>query len=421
MTRHVVRTKIMPSRRGRRLAPNDPSRPVRLATTDVLRLGLLGLRTRRTRALLSALGISIGVVTLVLVTGIPASSGRALDDRLALLGTNLLRVQPEPDQKPPVSLPAEATAMVKRVRPVTAASAVGNTHAVVRRSDRTDPADPLGLTVLASRDDLLPVLNGRIRSGRFLNRTTDRLPTVVLGYEAAARLGVPRVPQAPHAPQVFINDTWFSVVGVLDPLPLAPDVDRSVLVGIPAAQRWLRFDGHPTVLYVRAHEDAVEAVGAVLAATVYPLLPDMVRVSRPSDALTAKRAANGTFSQLFVGLAGVALLVGGIGIANTMYISVLERRGEIGLRRALGAHRGQIRGQFLAESVVLSLGGGVAGTVIGLAACAGYSTYQGWPSVVPQGTVAGGTAGTLLIGALAGIYPSVRAARMAPTEALGAA
>ncbi|MFD4788840.1 ABC transporter permease [Streptomyces sp. NPDC058459] len=421
MNRRRTRTRTASPRRAHRPAPEDPSRPVRLAVPDVLRLGLLGLRTRRTRAVLSALGISIGVVTLVLVTGIPASSGRALDERLARLGTNLLRVQPEPDQKPPVLLPDGVTAMAERIRPVMAASAVGNTHAVVSRSDRTDPADPLGLTVLASQDDLLPVLNGRVRSGRFLDRTTDRLPTVVLGYVAAARLGVPRVPRSPRAPQVFIGETWFSVVGVLDPLPLAQDIDRSILVGVPAARRWLGFDGHPTVLYVRAHEEAVEAVGAVLPATVYPLTPGLVRVSRPSDALTAKRAANGTFSQLFLGLAGVALLVGGIGIANTMYISVLERRGEIGLRRALGAHRGQIRGQFMAESVVLSLAGGLAGTAIGLAACAGYATYQGWPPVVPAATVAGGTGGTLLIGVLAGMYPSIRAARLSPTEALGAA
>ncbi|OIJ95634.1 ABC transporter permease [Streptomyces colonosanans] len=394
---------------------------MRLAPSDVLRLGLLGIRIRRMRAALSALGISIGILTLVLVTGIPASSRAALDEQLTALGTNLLRAQPQPNQKPAVLLPPEAAGMAARIGPVSRTSAVANTHAIVRRSDRTDPNDGLGLTVLASQDDLLPTVNGEVASGRFLTPSTDRLPTVVLGYQAAARLGIPRIVPGQQAPQVIINQTWFTVIGVLDPMPLAEDLDRSVLVGWQAAERELAFDGHPTVVYVRADEDAMEAVADVLPATLNPQLPGLVQVSRPSDALAAKRAANSTFSALFLGLAGVALLVGGIGVANTMYISVLERRSEIGLRRALGANRRQIRGQFMTESVVLSLLGGVAGTAIGALATVAYVTYQGWPPVIPLTALAVGTGGATAIGVLAGVYPSVRAARLAPTEALSAA
>ncbi|RQW99560.1 ABC transporter permease, partial [Micromonospora inaquosa] len=394
-------------------SPGD-TRSTRLAPTDVLRLGLLGLTTRRMRAVLSALGISIGIATLVVVVGIPASSQRDLMKQLSALGTNLLRAEPVPDQNPPALLPEDAAAMASRIGPVEMASAVANTHTAVRRNDLLDRYDTSGLTVLAAQPDLLGTVNGHIRSGRALDAGTAGLPTVVLGYVAASRLGFATVdPQQP--PQVFIGERWFTVIGILEPLPLSPDLDRSVLVGWDAAKAMLGFDGHPTVLYLRAREDALEDVRAVLPATLNPQLPGLVQVSRPSDALAAKRATENSFSGLFLGLAAVALLVGGIGVANTMVISVLERRREIGLRRALGANRGQIRVQFLTESVLLSVLGGAAGAVLGVLATVGYASYQGWPPTIPLTAVAGGIAGALLVGVVAGVYPSIRAARLTPT------
>lgn len=394
------------------------TRPARQNPLDVLRLGLLGVRTRRLRAALSALGISIGIATLVLVTGIPASSQRALNDQLSALGTNILRAVPQSGQTPAVELPEQADRTAARIGPVLATGQIANTHRLVHRSDRTDPNDGLGLSVLAATRGLLPVVNGHVRAGKFLGPATERLPTAVLGHQAASRLGVTALPPGGQAPQILVGTDWFTVIGILDPLPLAPDLDRAVLVGWQAARTSLGFDGHPTVVYVKAREDAVEAVSSVLPATLNPQLPGLVQVSRPSDALAAKRATNSAFSSLFLGLAGVALLVGGIGVANTMYISVLERRREIGLRRALGANRGQIRGQFLTESVVLSLLGGLAGTLIGVLATAGYAVYEGWRPVVPPTVLAAGVGGAVVIGVMAGVYPSVRAARLTPTEAL---
>jgi putative ABC transport system permease protein len=388
-------------------------RAARLSPVDIVALGLAGLRVRRARAALSALGIAIGIATTVVVMGIPASSEQALIRDLERLGTDLLQASAVPDQQPPAAFGAQATGMVRRIGPVTGAAAMANTHSTIARNERAD--NSAATAVLACEPAVLDLLDGSVRSGRWFDATTERFPSVVLGAEAAGRLGI----QDPAGgPQLYIGRRWFTVTGILEPVPLAPEIDRAALVGWPAAGQHLGFDGRPTVMYVRSHDSAVETVREVLPATVLPQAPGLVRVTRPSDALAAKRVSETTFSALFLGLAGVALLVGGIGVANTMVISVLERRREIGLRRALGAHRGQIRAQFLAESVALSLLGGLTGTVLGVAATVAYALHQQWPPIVPAAALAAGTGGALLVGVLAGVYPSMRAARLTPTEAL---
>ncbi|MFL6120052.1 ABC transporter permease [Actinophytocola sp.] len=398
------------------------TRPVRLSLVDLVGLGLVGPRTRPLRAVLAALGIAIGIATMVVVVGIPASSQRALDHQLSALGTNLLRAQAVYDQRtqtlPPV--PEDAAAMAARIGPVQRTSAVANTHAKVWRSDRIPAEQPSGLTVLAARADLLPAVGARLAAGHYLTAGTSALPVAVLGDKAATRLGITELRRGEPAPTIWLGDRWFTVIGVLAPVPLAPDLERSVLVGWSAARTWLGFDGHPTVVYVRAQESQLEAVREVLAATVFAENPGRIVVSRPSDALAAKRIAETTFSGLFLGLAGVALLVGGVGVANTMVISALERKREIGLRRALGATRGQVRVQFLTESVVLCLLGGLFGVTAGVLGAASYAASRDWPATVPPVAALGGVGSALVIGVLAGLYPAIRAARLTPTEALAA-
>jgi putative ABC transport system permease protein len=405
-----------------RAAAGELAAPVRLSPADLLLLGLTRLRSRPLRVVLAALGISIGVATLVVVTGIPASGQQALMDQFATLGTNLLRAEAAPatEAGAGASLPPESVAMATRIGPVEQVGAVANTHAVVRRSDHIPDEESSGLAVLAGSANLVEILGGQLHSGSYLTPVTSRFPTVVLGSVAATRLGITELSPGRPPPQLRINDRWFTVVGVLAPMPLAPDVERLVVVGWAAAHAELGFDERPTVLYLRAAEPAIGDVRAVLPATLDPEHPGQVQVSRPSDALIAKRITQNTFSALFLGLASVALLVGGIGVANTMVISVLERRREIGLSRALGANRGHIRAQFLTESVVLCAVGGIAGILLGLLGTTVYATIHHWPTVVPLGTLLGGLAASASTGILAGVYPAMRASRLTPTEALAA-
>lgn len=402
--------------------PPLPS-PARLGAGTLLRVGLSGLRGRPLRAALSGLGIAIGIAALAAVLGISTVSKAGLLKQINALGTNMLTVGPGQDLFGHAAhLPVSAIGMVQRIPGVTSATAVGTvSSATVRRTDKIDISETNGIAVLAARTDLLGTLdsggNGPVlKTGTFLNEATGQYPAVVLGKLAADRLGVYEV-----GDQVYIGGRWFTVVGVLNSLPLAPEIDRAALVGWPYATSRLGFDGYPTTIYERSTDSTVASVRSVLAATVNPQHPDEVTISRPSDALTAQLAAKATFNALFVGLGAVALLVGGVGIANIMVISVLERRQEIGLRRALGATRGQIRLQFLTESVALSGLGGIAGLLLGVGVSLGYALYRHWPLVLPGQAIAGGVAASVVIGALAGLYPARRAAALPPTEALATA
>jgi putative ABC transport system permease protein len=392
----------------------------RLLPLDVLRVASAGLRTRRLRAALSGLGVAIGIAAMVAVLGISDSSKAGLVEELNELGTNLLTVVPGQNffgQN--AQLPEAADRAVLNLSSVRNAAAVTTvSSATVRRSSYIEAAENSGITVDAADLGLLATLSGKLTMGRFLDASSERYPIVVLGAVAAERLGISALSVNGRAVQVYISGTWFTLGGVLAPLPLAPEIDRAALIGYPIAHTLFGTSRNASTLYVRADPERVNEAASLLGATADPQNPEQTQISRPSSALQARAAAQSTLTALFLGLGAVALLVGGVGIANVMVISVLERRPEIGLRRALGATRAHIGMQFLGESVLLSLLGGAAGIGLGAAVTAAYAQTQGWIVVVPLIAVGGSVGIAVALGAVAGLYPAVRAARLAPASAL---
>jgi len=394
--------------------------PARLRPGDLAALASIGLRTRKLRAGLSALGIAIGVAAIVAVLGLAASSQAALLAEISQLGTNLLTVtNGQTLAGATAELPQAAPGMIARLPGVTAVQdtgSVGNVYAY--KSPLIPSIETNALSVAAATLNLPAVAGTSLAQGRFLNAATAREPVAVLGAVTAQLLGLDRIRPGMR---IWVGGQWFYVTGILNRDTYAPEIDSAVLVGFPAAEKYLHFDGHPSEIYVRTAENdqaVTTTVDGLLGAQANPESPGQVDVSQPSDVLTARADAKGALDTLFLGLGAVALLVGAIGVANIMVISVLERRQEIGLRRALGATRGQIRIQFLSEAILLSLAGGAAGIIVGAAATAAYARGHGETVVIPPEAWAGGLAAAVVIGALAGLLPAIRAARLSPTQAL---
>ncbi|HEY2305015.1 MAG TPA: ABC transporter permease [Streptosporangiaceae bacterium] len=389
----------------------------RLRPADLARLAGVGLRTRKLRAGLSALGIAIGVAAIVAVLGLSASSSAGLLAEISKLGTNLLTVSNgQTFTGGTAELPKAAPGMIGRLPGVTAVQDTGTVSgASAYRSPLIPSIDTNALSVDAASLGLPAAAGTSMAQGRYLNAATARGPVAVLGAAAAQRLGIDRIWPGER---IWAGGQWFYLAGILHPAVLAPEIDSAVLVGFPAAEKYLGFDGHPSTIYLRTQQDQVEAVDSILANTANPENPNQVDVSQPSSALVARADAQSALNGLFLGLGAVALLVGGVGVGNIMVISVLERRSEIGLRRALGATRGSIRAQFLSEAILLALLGGAAGVALGALATAVYAATRGWAIVIPAQAWAGGIGAALAIGAIAGLLPAIRAARLSPTEAL---
>ncbi|MFE6734721.1 ABC transporter permease [Microbacterium sp. NPDC057650] len=389
----------------------------RLRFGDLLGLGSHGLKAHPTRAALSALGIAIGIAAMVAVIGISTSSEALVRERLASLGTNMLTATAGTDfLGKDAKLPADAVERIRRIDGVETATWIATMDKVnVYRNAEIDPGATGGLTVVVGEDSLLKGTNSTLIRGSWLNHATQRYPATVLGFRAAQKLGIRDVGSS-----VWIGGNSFTVVGILDRSPLAPELDSAAIIGAGISKELFGFDGSPTTIYERSDDARVDQVRDLLAGAINPESPNEVKVSRPSDALAAKNTFDQAFTGLLVGVGSIALLVGGIGVANTMVISVLERRREIGMRRSLGATRGHIRSQFLIEAVLLAAYGGIAGTVLGWLITAVVARGNGWLVVIPPQVLAAGVGVTVLVGAAAGVLPAVRASRTSPTTALSA-
>jgi putative ABC transport system permease protein len=410
-------SRAFPGRDQPTVPPGGPAarlQRAKLSVSDVGRVGSAGLRGRPLRVALSALGIAMGIATMITVVGISSSAKAQLLRQLDALGTGMLTIQPgQSFAGGTAALPPTAMGMIKRINGVQQVGATGTLNASVLRNQWIPSQETGGIAVEAATQPLLATLRGHITEGTWLNAANDRYPTVVLGAAAAEQLGITAPGQ-----QVWMGNRYFTVIGILAPLPLAPEINQSALLGWDAAKSLLRFNGSPTKIYEQSADQDVSRISSLLAATADPQAPGQVEVSHPSDALAARAIAQGTFSTLLLGLGVIALLIGGVGVANTMFVSVLERRHEVGLRRSLGATRGQIRLQFLTESLFLSGIGGLTGAVAGTAITAGYAGLHQDPFSLPPWAIGVGLLSTLTIGAAAGIYPAVRAARVSPTTAL---
>jgi putative ABC transport system permease protein len=389
-------------------------RSSKLHPSDLVGLGAIGLRASRVRAALTMIGIAIGIAAMVGVLVISESSRSDLLAQLDRLGTNMLRVTAGQTLfGGEAALTPEARPMIERIGPVESASSVATVDATVRRTDYIDEGRTGGISVTAADLDLLETLRAEVGVGSWLDEASATLPVTVLGNTAARRLGI-----SEPGVRVWMDDRWFSVIGILAPVELASELDSSAFIGIPLAEELYEFDGSPSTIYVRSEVEYIDDVRAVMGRTANPEDASEVEVTRPSDVLEAKAAAAVAFTDLFLGLGAVALIVGGFGIANVMLMSVMERRGEIGLRRALGATRRHIALQFVSEALALAVVGGVLGVLLGAGLAVAYAFSQSWMPIIPAVAVVGGIAAAVGIGAVAGFYPAMRAARLSPTDAL---
>ncbi|MDA7548349.1 ABC transporter permease [Acidimicrobiia bacterium] len=388
----------------------------RLKMKDLFFVALYGVRARRGRAALTSIGIGIGIAAIVAVTGISASGRADLLATLESLGTNLIKASPQAgffgtQEK----LPDGVVGMVERIGPVEEVTSTTQTDLIVRRSDFISEFEGGGISTIVTSPELLQVVGGNLIEGRFIQVGLSNIPVTVLGSVTASRLGINTL-ETPT--KILIGNEWFGVVGILDELKIHPDLDRSVFIGYGVAKTLFDIDKEPTTIYVRANPTYIEDVVEVIAPSMNPENPDQVQVSRPSDALEAQEAADAAFTNLLLGLGSVALLVGGVAIANVMVMSVLERRMEIGVRRSIGATRREIRYQFLLESIVLSGIGGLVGVVLGTGVTLGYTNYTDIVFSIPVSQVLGAILLALLIGAISGVYPAIKASKIQPAEAV---
>ena len=388
----------------------------KLRVADGFELSFIGLKARPGRTALTALGVAFGIAAIVAVLGISASGREALLQQLDKLGTNLIRVTPGSGVFGNADgLPAESLDMLGRVGPVQQVTSTALLDVNVLRNDLVPPLETGGLSVLATPTNLAQVLNTEIVAGRYLDEASAAVPTVVLGWVAAERLAIADVE---ITRRVYIGEEWFVVIGILDDMPLHPDIERAVMIGESVAIDLFAKDLKPTAVYARIDPDFVDDVVDVIPATVNPQNPDQISVTRPADALVARQAAEEALTGLLVGLGSVALLVGGAAIANIMVMSVLERRMEVGVRRALGATKRHIRLQFLVESILLAGIGGVLGVLIGASITVAYAINRDLTLSVPLYSLFASIGIALVIGAVAGLYPASRAAKIPPAEAV---
>ena len=392
----------------------------RLRAIDVVAQAVRGLTSRKLRTALTALGISIGIASLISIQGITEANQAAARAEIDALGSDFLFITPGTGITEEAELlPYAPATLDSHISDLEYVAALYPVDARARRNELIPEAQTGGVTISAitSADlDLLEPVNGSVQFGRFHDPTSVEVPAVVLGSLAAERLGIRHL--TGH-PTINISGTNFSVIGVLDEFEiLNTDLNRTAIIGLNVAANLFETPDNPGAIYAQVQPEQLDDVRELIPAQANPFAPGEVAVSRPTEALEIREVIDETFARILQSLALIVLAVGGIGIANIMVISVIERRGEIGLRRSLGATRKHIASQFIIESTVLSLLGGVLGVAIGVAIVIGYAQYKDFDLIIPWFWLTIGVGAAFVLGALAGLYPAWRASRLDPAEAV---
>lgn len=387
---------------------------------DVVSQAVRGLTSRKLRTALTALGISIGIASLISIQGITEANQADARAEIDALGSDFLFITPGTGVTEEAELLSYAPAMLDtHLSPVEYVAALYPVDARARRNALIPEVQTGGVTVsavTAADLDLLEPVNGSVAFGRFHDPTSVEVPAVVLGSLAAERLGIRHL--TGH-PTINISGADFSVIGVLNEFEtLNTDLNRTAIIGLTVATKLFETPDTPGAIYAQVRPELLDDVRELIPAQANPAAPGEVAVSRPTEALEIREVIDETFARILQALAIIVLAVGGIGIANIMVISVIERRGEIGLRRSLGATRKHIASQFIIESTVLSLLGGLLGVAIGVSIVVGYARYKDFEIIIPWFWLSIGVGAAFALGALAGLYPAWRASRLDPAEAV---
>ena len=394
---------------------------------DLLSEGMAGLLARPGRAVLTILGTVLGVGALVATVGFARTAGNQIVgrfDELAATSVVVTSGQALPSSiQQEALIPADAQSRLLRLNGVTAAGVFGPVDigaATVRSVPVIDPLahNEFDVTVFAASDGLLDAVRGRLTTGRFFDSGHSQRGdnVAVLGPGAARRLGITRVRQQPV---VFVGDEPFVVIGILNDVKRQPELLNGIIIPEGTARNIYTYKS-PTTVQIDVDVGAATLIASQAPIALHPNAPDLLQVQKPPELDDLRSRVEGDVDSLFLVLGGVALLVGAIGIANVTLVSVLERVGEIGLRRALGAARHHIAMQFLVESGAMGLVGGIVGASLGVLLVVTLSAQRGWTPVIDLWIPLAAPILGALLGLLAGAYPAFRASRLEPVEALRA-
>jgi macrolide transport system ATP-binding/permease protein len=399
--------------------------PARMAVRDLISESIAGIFARPGRTALTVLGTVLGISALVATLGVARTAGNQIVGRFDELAATSVVVTNERGffggGGARVAIPADAEQRLTRLNGVVAAGAFGSVDvagALVRSVPIPDPLaqTEFQMTVYASSPGLLEAVRGELITGRFFDSGHSERgdQVVVLGIGAAQRLNVTRVDQQPV---VFIGQSPYVVIGILGDVGRQPALLNGLIIPEGTARRIYQYPSASTV-QIEVEIGAATLIAEQAPIALHPDEPALLQVQKPPEPDDLRSDVEGDVNALFLVLGGVSLLVGAIGIANVTLVSVLERVGEIGLRRALGAARRHIAAQFLVESTVMGLVGGVIGASLGTLVVVGISAARTWTPVLdPWMPLAAPIIGGVT-GLLAGLYPALRAARLEPVEAL---